>query len=61
MLAHKLGMEVVAEGVESREEADVLLAMDCDCGQGHYFSRAVPVAEAAGLLKSGIPKKTKEG
>ena len=59
MLAHKLGMEVIAEGIESRKEADVLLAMGCDFGQGHYFSRAVPVEEAALLLKNGIAQ-TKE-
>ena len=54
MLAHKLGMEVIAEGVETREEADVLVALNCDFGQGHYFSRAVPEESATRLLKSGI-------
>jgi diguanylate cyclase (GGDEF)-like protein len=54
MLAHKLGMEVIAEGVESREEADVLMAMDCDFGQGHYFSQAVPVQAATRLLTHGF-------
>ncbi len=57
MLAHKLGMEVIAEGVESQEEADVLLAMNCDFGQGHYFSRAVPVEEASRLLVEGFKAK----
>ncbi|MCP3953936.1 MAG: EAL domain-containing protein [Desulfobacterales bacterium] len=54
MLAHKLGMEVIAEGVESREEADVLIAMDCASGQGHYFSRAVPAKEATALLNNSF-------
>ncbi len=58
MLAHKLGMEVIAEGVETREEADVLMNMDCNFGQGHYFSRAVPADEASELLAKDL--KTKE-
>ncbi len=53
MLAHKLGMEVIAEGVEKQAEADVLVAMDCNYGQGHYFSHPVPAGKATALLKAG--------
>ncbi len=54
MLAHKLGMEVIAEGVENREEADALIDMGCDFGQGHHFSRAMPAKEATRLLAKGL-------
>jgi len=54
MLAHKLGMEVVAEGVETQAEVDVLAAMKCNYGQGHFYSRAVPEKEASRLLKEGL-------
>jgi diguanylate cyclase (GGDEF)-like protein len=42
-LAHNLGMQVVAEGVECREIYDLLRDMNCYCAQGYYISR--PVAD----------------
>ena len=44
-LAHTLGLTVVAEGVESREQLDFLRAQRCDAVQGYYFSRPLPAAE----------------
>ncbi|MBD3617921.1 MAG: EAL domain-containing protein [Chromatiales bacterium] len=38
-LAHSLGLDVVAEGVEDRGTAQALRAMDCDYAQGFYFNR----------------------
>ena len=38
-LAHRLGVTVTAEGVETREQATRLLAMDCDTAQGWHFGR----------------------
>ena len=44
-LSHSLGYRVVAEGVETQEEADLLQAMGCDEIQGYWLSR--PVRSAA--------------
>ena len=44
-LAKKLGMEIVAEGIETREQVDFLANQDCDLIQGFYFSKPLPVPE----------------
>jgi diguanylate cyclase (GGDEF)-like protein/PAS domain S-box-containing protein len=51
-LARNLKMEVIAEGVETLEQAKALKAMNCEYGQGFYFSRALNVEGAVGLLSS---------
>jgi diguanylate cyclase (GGDEF)-like protein/PAS domain S-box-containing protein len=51
-LARNLKMEVIAEGVETLEQARELKAMNCEYGQGFYFSRALNVEGAVGLLSS---------
>ena len=44
-MGHELGMEVVAEGVMTQEQYDLLRLKDCDGAQGFYFTRALPAAE----------------
>lgn len=44
-LAHELGIEVVCEGVETREQMEFLRRVGCDRGQGYYFSRPIPCGE----------------
>lgn len=49
-LAHALGLKVVAEGVETSQQAQMLLSMKCDEAQGFLFSKAVPLSQFARLL-----------
>ena len=53
-LAHSLGMDVVAEGVETEPQLEALRALGCDQAQGFYFSPAVD-ASAAGRLIAAQP------
>jgi diguanylate cyclase (GGDEF)-like protein/PAS domain S-box-containing protein len=50
MLARNLGMDVVAEGVETAEQVRLLRDSSCDYGQGFHFCKPVPAAEAGALL-----------
>lgn len=54
-LAHNLGLQVVAEGVESQEQMDSLLAMDCDVMQGYLFARPQPAGAIPELVRTGPP------
>jgi EAL domain-containing protein (putative c-di-GMP-specific phosphodiesterase class I) len=49
-MAHALGMSVVAEGVETTAQLNVLRRLECDEIQGFLFSMPVPAADAALLL-----------
>ena len=44
-LAHALGLQVIAEGVETERQLDALVRLDCDFAQGYLFSRPVPAHE----------------
>ncbi|MBL6980893.1 MAG: EAL domain-containing protein [Anaerolineales bacterium] len=60
-MAHSLKLRVVAEGVETKEQLDLLYDQDCDEVQGYYFSRPIPAKQLAALLqnKQLIPKTEK--
>lgn len=49
-LAHKLDLEVVAEGVETEQQLEFLHVQGCDLVQGYYFARPLPVSEVTKLL-----------
>jgi diguanylate cyclase (GGDEF)-like protein/PAS domain S-box-containing protein len=51
-----LKLRVIAEGVETAEEAAFLRAYRCEEAQGYFFSRPVPPQQFAMLLKNGMPK-----
>ncbi len=52
LLAHTLRLTVVAEGVESKSQMDILLGQGCDSVQGYYFSRPLPPQEFAAFLRA---------
>ncbi|MFP5350766.1 MAG: EAL domain-containing protein [Gammaproteobacteria bacterium] len=53
-LAHNLGMQVTAEGIETTEQLAVLRELRCDTGQGFLFSPAVPATAFEALCRNGI-------
>jgi len=51
-LASSLGITTVAEGIETREQHTVLLAMGCTTGQGYLYNRPLSMAKATELIKN---------
>ena len=51
-LAHQLGRQVIAEGVETAEHLDILRSLGCEYGQGYFFAKPLPAEEAGVLLAS---------
>jgi EAL domain-containing protein (putative c-di-GMP-specific phosphodiesterase class I) len=49
-LAHALGMQTVAEGIEEPQQRRLLADLGCVLGQGYLFSRPVPAADVPALL-----------
>lgn len=45
VMAHKLGLKVIAEGVETIEQRNLLFAIGCDYGQGYLFSKPISAAD----------------
>ena len=54
-IGHALGIEVVAEGVQTREEFEELRKLGCDVGQGNYWWGPLPPDEAGALLAPNHP------
>ena len=53
VMAHKLGLKVIAEGIETAEQHHLLATAGCDYGQGYVFSRAVSSENFEAMLKRG--------
>ena len=50
-------LDVVAEGVETKEQLEVLRSQGCDILQGYLFSKPIPVDDVAPFLLSDVAKK----
>jgi EAL domain-containing protein (putative c-di-GMP-specific phosphodiesterase class I) len=50
MLAHNLGLDVIAEGIETPEQLSGLRELGCEFGQGYFFSKPVALAKAEALI-----------
>lgn len=56
-LAHSLGMNIVAEGIETKTQLEKLKSLGCELGQGYFFSKPVDSQTATQLLSSQLAKK----
>lgn len=56
-LAKSLKLRVIAEGVETLEQFNILRSMQCEEMQGYFYSKPVPAEEFAMLLRKGAPFK----
>lgn len=54
-MAHSLEMDVIAEGIETEEQLNLLMAQKCNHYQGYYSSKPVPVSEIERTLLKPIP------
>jgi EAL domain-containing protein (putative c-di-GMP-specific phosphodiesterase class I) len=59
-MAHSLGLKTIAEGVETKEQREILRLLRCDIIQGFYYSRPVPAADIEPILAHGGVFKDKE-
>jgi diguanylate cyclase (GGDEF)-like protein len=59
-MAHRLGLQVVGEGVETRAQSDRLFNMNCDQLQGFYFSQPIPSEAVCEFVESGRRESAQE-
>lgn len=55
-LGQSLGLKTVAEGIETREQAETMLWLGCELGQGWYFGRPLPAEDLAFVVAKHWPK-----
>ena len=57
-MARSLGLQVVAEGVETPAQHQALHAQHCPCFQGYLFARPLPLADFDTWLQARVPLAT---
>jgi diguanylate cyclase (GGDEF)-like protein/PAS domain S-box-containing protein len=55
-MAHSLQLKVVAEGVETKAQADFLRKLGCDQAQGYHYSKPIPSSDIVKLLYKSMPR-----
>ena len=55
MIAHSVGLKVVAEGTETKDQIRDLRSLGCEMAQGYFYSPPVNAQAALGLLAAGDP------
>jgi len=58
-MAHSLEMDVIAEGIETEEQLNLLITQKCNHYQGYYFSKPVPVSKIENTLKKSTVQTSK--
>ena len=58
VMTHKLGLKVIAEGVETEQQRDMLTAYGCDYAQGWLYSKAVPAEQFEVLLQKQVEQNS---
>jgi diguanylate cyclase (GGDEF)-like protein/PAS domain S-box-containing protein len=54
-IGHSLGLKVIAEGIETEEEQEMLLRFSCDEAQGYHYSKPIPAFDIGRLIYSNMP------
>jgi len=54
VLAHKLGLKVIAEGIETIKQRDLLTAVGCDYGQGYLFSKPLSAVDFEAFVRENL-------
>jgi EAL domain-containing protein (putative c-di-GMP-specific phosphodiesterase class I) len=57
-LAHRLGMDVVAEGIETPTQLRLLKNLGCEFGQGYLFAKPLPMEDAVMFIENWRSHKT---
>jgi EAL domain-containing protein (putative c-di-GMP-specific phosphodiesterase class I) len=57
VMAHKLGLKVIAEGIETKQQQDLLIKIGCDYGQGYLFSKPKTIEQFLIDHQSGLSKQ----